>query len=383
MVTPRATVILLVATLVCLSAGASVALAYDELSPTYPDVEPNHGDPGSTCYSCHTPDCGSCHSIGLATARYRGPHGSYTTSTNKCPQCHDVHGSVGNRSLLPADTVKGACETCHDGTGGRGVYGAIAARLLTVGGGHRIDVTASIPGADRLTGGAATGTFTGENAYLTCSDCHSPHDARTVAAFYGDRARSFRPGTFGLARSAVSSSNKLLLREPTGAGFEATEYGAMWCLTCHGGRDSTGPVHNHPVESTSAVSPATPYIYRSLPVADSDSPTGVTVLGQLGGRPSVRGSGNRGYLMPYPRTAQQTGHYPLCQQCHEDSRDVGDLTAAGLADAEVSTITNPDGATATDNPRFQNFPHETINDYMVVEIGDDLCMNCHPVSLLP
>jgi predicted CXXCH cytochrome family protein len=37
----------------------------------------------------------------------------------------------------------------------------------------------------------------------------------------------------------------------------------------------------------------------------------------------------------------------------------------------------------TDNPRFQNFPHETANTRMLVETGDDLCTNCHPPAVLP
>ena len=36
-----------------------------------------------------------------------------------------------------------------------------------------------------------------------------------------------------------------------------------------------------------------------------------------------------------------------------------------------------------DNPPFQNFPHETMNERMLVETDDDLCTNCHPVSLVP
>jgi hypothetical protein len=38
---------------------------------------------------------------------------------------------------------------------------------------------------------------------------------------------------------------------------------------------------------------------------------------------------------------------------------------------------------AYDNPRFQNFPHETTNSRMLVEEYDDLCLNCHPMSQLP
>ena len=55
-------------------------------------------------------------------------------------------------------------------------------------------------------------------------------------------------------------------------------------------------------------------------------------------------SDNRGFLMPYPRTAQQDGHAPICQQCHEDSREVGSLSANGMtATAAPAQIARGDG----------------------------------------
>ena len=96
---------------------------------------------------------------------------------------------------------------------------------------------------------------------------------------------------------------------------------------------------------------------------------------------------NRGYLMPYPRTTGaggQDGHAPICQQCHEDSRNVGNLSPDGAtARSAPMVITSEDGSSTTDNPRYQNFPHETVNRKMLVETGDNLCLNCHPSGMLP
>jgi hypothetical protein len=93
--------------------------------------------------------------------------------------------------------------------------------------------------------------------------------------------------------------------------------------------------------------------------------------------------------MPYPRTTQQKGHAPICQQCHEDARNVGTLSSGG-ASGTVSpyVVTAADGRTASDNPRFQNFPHETTTYRMLVEatattFTDNLCLNCHPLGQLP
>jgi hypothetical protein len=173
-------------------------------------------------------------------------------------------------------------------------------------------------------------------------------------------------------------------------------YGSDWCLGCHGGRASLAPLHNHPVDSESSHPDPEdpPYYYEYVPILRSDEETGATVMDSMGGVPDSgilhdgywpadpSPGGNRGYLMPYPRTAEQQGHYPICQQCHEDSRDVGMLVGDGsTADAAIATAT-ADGLVETDNPQFQNFPHETLNDRMLVEEDDDLCLNCHTMSQL-
>lgn len=75
---------------------------------------------------------------------------------------------------------------------------------------------------------------------------------------------------------------------------------------------------------------------------------------------------------------------PICQQRHEDARSVGQLVGHGSQALVIpAVITNADGATASDNPRFQSFPDETLNPRMLVETNDGLCFNCHPAAALP
>ncbi len=314
----------------------SVAFAYNEGGSVDPAV--------TDCIDCHAGDYSS------------GPHGGYIATSRKCVTCHAVHEAPASSvNLLPGPTVTATCAACHDGTAGSGVYGALAAAGLSPVSRHRIDVTDVVPGGDSSTGGTSTATFLGENGYMSCDDCHSPHGAATVASFTGDRARNDTDTAF--------VSDRLLRQRPTSAVATVTVYGSDWCGACHKGRISASAiVHNHPTDST--VSTSSPFYYEQ--VARVTTETAITTeLGTLGRT-------NRGYVMPSPRSAEQTGHAPICQQCHEDVRSVGTSGAV-----TQFTVTQADGAQATDNPRFQVFPHESDNPSLLLEVNEDLCTNCH------
>lgn len=380
----RFAVITITLALIALCLFVSTAVAYDEPKNM---PEDHVGSVITDCAPCHVPDssgqyCSVCHaphmSPNLGPAAAKGPHGLYTTTTRRCPACHEIHDAAGPQ-LLPGATVTSSCETCHDGTGGMGVYGAIEARTgvdpQTTGGGHSVDTTSVVPGGDAASGGSSTMAFGGLNGNLGCDDCHSPHDSQTVAAYASERWRTSYP----LALLKGTKTTKLLRQHPGDTtGTAVTEYGSDWCLACHKGRGATGPVHNHPVDSLATTT--TPFTYSNIARLASDDPTSVTTTGTLAGT-------NRGYLIPYPRTPEQGAHAPICQQCHEDARSVGTLTN-NVGDAAPYSITATDGNVPTDNPRFQNFPHETQNFRLLVEADatsyyDDLCLNCHPLSQLP
>lgn len=307
-------------------------------------------------------DCSVCHGItSPTTATPTGPHGGYTTTSNKCAACHSVHAApAGGTLLLPAATVKGTCQTCHDGTGGKGVYGVLAARSVVVTATHSIDTTTVIPGGNLSTGGSSVGAFSGTSGKLTCSDCHSPHAASVVATFTGDRARG--------SVAVTIQTDRLLKRLPTTATTATAVYGSDWCGGCHKGRVSgMGLVNNHPVDSKATT--ATPFYYENIAKVTGTN-VQTTQLGTLG-------RNNYGYVMPDPRTAQQGAHKPICQQCHEDARNVGDVTPQVIAPAEAYSVTATDGVNAANNPRFQVFPHESQNKWFLIETYDDLCLNCH------
>jgi hypothetical protein len=334
---------------------------------------------GDVTFDGDVMDCPACHQSELFFPDRAGPHGGYTATTSKCAACHSVHDAPGDGVLLlPASTIKASCEFCHDGTAGMGVYGAIEARGGTVLGGHSIDATNVVPGGDAGTGGSSVGSFGGESGYLSCDDCHSAHDARTVDAFSGERVRFHASDRSWLTSWA---SSKLLKRLPTGAEDETDVYGSDWCAGCHAGRSSGGAVHNHPVDSRAST--ATPFSYDHVAIVTADDSLETTygTLGLLGFPPGIWH--NRGFVMPDPRTDEQAGHAPICQQCHEDSRVVGEPGAVVPAEVYRYGDGRTSGDAGTDNPLFQNFPHETENRFMLVETDDNLCLNCHSVSSLP
>lgn len=367
------TLFVLLAALSMLS--AMPAYAYDETQPPS----------GRSCVECHGMEQGQTSTTTVEPTR-KGPHGGYSTGTQKCETCHTIHNApLGSVMLLPAATIKDTCNSCHDGTGGQGVYGVIEARGMTVKSAHRIETTNLIPGG-AADGSSRVATFAADGGFLTCSDCHSPHDSNTVAAFTGDRVRESTPTAFPGVSAA--KTNRLLRQRPASSVTTVTAYGSDWCGACHFGRLSShdaSSVANHPADSLSTTT--TPFTYDNVARQTAVNTT-TTVMGSLG-------ASNLGYVMwestatPSVRSGLQTGHYPICQQCHEDARHVGDDPAGPLT---VSTLNGynesfnitvadgaPDGVSgSTDSPRFQVFPHESQNLRLLLEdTTDDLCLNCH------
>ena len=328
---------------------------------------------GRTCSECHGLDVGETTLTVQSVRPRQGPHGGYTTGTQKCQTCHTIHNApLGSTILLPAHSIRDTCLTCHDGTGGKGVYGTLAARGIEATSGHRIEWTNLVPGGDPA-GGAQAKTFLGVGGLLTCSDCHSPHGADAVRPFTGDRIRASAPQAFPTTDpAAVVKTDRLLKRRPTTATRSVDVYGSDWCASCHQGRLlASHPATNHPVTSNPTNTAGVHYD-RIRRVAGANTTS--TVWGTLG-------ASNRGFVMPTSTVPPRQA--PICQQCHEDPRSVGNdparrqqiSTLAGFN--EEFRITAADGAVATDNPRFQVFPHESAVPRLLVEDFDSLCLNCH------
>ncbi len=272
--------------------------------------------------------------------------------------------------LLPAATIRDTCNSCHDGTGGKGVYGVLESQGVTVTAAHRIEETDLVPGGSQA-GTEETRTFSADGL-LTCSDCHSPHDNNTVEPFTGDRIRESEAASFPADPPSMAvKTNRLLKQRPTSGTTDTPVYGSDWCGACHTGRlyGSAG-VYNHPVETQTA---GVHYdsILRVTGPNTSDVQTGTL------------GASNYGYVMPTSTPDPPGRRYPICQQCHEDARSVGNdpaqpqrISTLNGFDEEF-TITAADGSVTSDNPRFQVFPHESGTSRFLVETTDSLCTNCH------
>ncbi len=337
------------------------AFAYDEAVPPT----------GRTCPECHGPN--SVAPEGAVDAGRKGPHGGYTTGTARCETCHTLHGPSPYALALVeviddpyGPTMSDTCLVCHDGTGGQGVYGAIYQRTgvdpgdpAMPGGAHRLDVGAAgimVPGGN-ADGSDAMVQFSGRDGGLSCGDCHSPHDGGTVEPFVGDRIRTNDDTT------SATATNRLLRKQPTSSIIAVSDYGSDWCESCHKGRHSQGGNSGNHSAADTVTAPG--WFYDNVERLNVAGTARDAVPGPLGGN-------NRGYIMPEPRGSQA---YPICQQCHEDARDVGNVTQFQLDASETFSVSLDGGAAG--NPQFQNFPHEAYNDGMLVEDPTVLCTNCH------
>lgn len=340
----------------------TVAAAFAFAGPASAFIE-SAGEPWGSTTTALPPgyDMGSCSNWACHGSPFfnQGPHGRYSSISDKCRACHDVHESPAPRQLLRAQTVLGLCNVCHDlsftGTGGLGVYGAIRARGSTATARHSIEgynetdtgyeATAVVPG------GGTVLDLDGNPTKLTCGSCHTPHSNTVMPAFLGDRARS--------AGIPAPTTNKILQDDVHGeVKGTYTTYGTQWCAACHNRRhfNAAPGINNHPTNNSAT------WGYRDITYTPAGTGMGGTNAGYIM-EPAPAGANGR-------VTARQ---YPICQQCHEDYRD---------AEAAFS-VAGADGSPGGDNPEWQTFPHETLGANMLVETGDDLCLNCHPTDNLP
>lgn len=103
----------------------------------------------------------------------QGPHGGYTTSTNKCKECHAVHLATGMYRLTRADSASQACDFCHSETSG------LATKRVSLNvNGHGIDTSTPDPVA--APDDTTPTPYSVPKANWGCDKCHSVHNNQTV-----------------------------------------------------------------------------------------------------------------------------------------------------------------------------------------------------------
>lgn len=204
------------------------------------------------------------------------PHGGFSSSTDACLQCHDIHEAAGDYVLMRQSTVTAVCGTCHTlyqtaptgafnpgytgteaGTAaGAAAYKVAAGSALTHEG-HRLGLGSGtytfadgasgtgsyIPGGtDALTAIAYLSYPTTDSALeytatngMSCASCHAPHGTygNVVPATVTDKILSSKPNH---AAAALTLTNWV-------------DDGGTWCASCHDKRMQSATVNNHPDEA--------------------------------------------------------------------------------------------------------------------------------------
>lgn len=136
---------------------------------------------------------------------FQGPHGGYTTTTNKCQECHSTHYATGKYMLLRANERAAACDFCHGGGGGSDINimmdndyrsgdfdvaqtSAETTTTMGYGTGHTLGYTGNAPTDINPAYSDPDG--------LACFSCHTPHgNSARVLTTFANPGRAFGGGS--------------------------------------------------------------------------------------------------------------------------------------------------------------------------------------------
>lgn len=150
----------------------------------------------------------------LGDGRDKGPHGKYTTTTNKCKICHAVHRAEGAFALLRTDNADDACSYCHIGDHRHSVVSAFWR-----------DTTRNIY--------AKNGHTIGSGTVIPDSSVKEWLEAKSLNAMSYNETASWRQTTIDVRR--YSDSRKKIMRYIVHGGGRYIRVGPMYlrCMSCH------------------------------------------------------------------------------------------------------------------------------------------------------
>ncbi len=320
------------------------------------------------------------------------PHGGYSSTTNFCMQCHEVHDAAGEYALLWKASVTSTCATCHgymgasatgtrDPVGGgtvgtaslRTVYDVTGASLQAehdIGstsppGETGITITESDwaygwgysggPPATNATTPAGAGTASDTGGGLYCASCHTPHGE------YGQAANTKKvwtstDGSFGtMSLVNWAEGTQIWWKNPT-TGTWAQKYlhvGASGWEVCDAGNTNCVPAQ----------------------IRDSENQ-----LVYLYGYKLLSAYPNHQYAQAQSWGTDKYDHDGMkwCGVCHPSRIDVA---AGGTYHNHPTGCTachgNPADATSAD------FPHTSTFSEFLKNYPDALCVTCHTSGSLP
>jgi cytochrome c553 len=294
----------------------------------------------------------------ILIAEGENPHANYLDNTANCRECHQIHeAELSGGALLKGvttqsytslgDLVYDTCMLCH-GAGGPSQFRPYENPGTTMNAQHTPTITIT---STSLLGIPEPEAGVPEVRKVLCVACHNPHGTPqyTVATYTSDITGT----TNSLLRRAGPSSSFSL----PGAGAQSFNYySGFWCEDCHYQRTSMGGT-DHP--AASATNFGVTMTYNQVWSWDGTTYTLISLA-----------RSNAGYVMN--DRSGISDPIPTCQQCHEDTRDVTFTTPASQNPFIIGT-----------NPKYTYFPHQAENVKFRIELGDDLCLNCHPPSELP
>ena len=308
------------------------------------------------------------------------PHGGYSSSSNFCLQCHDVHDADGEYALLWKSSVTDTCATCHGYMGnaetgtrdplGTGTIGTASVRTVydsaAPGSEHGIGSANSPDGVTMMegewsygwtSGGPASGTADSDtpagagtaaagSGGLYCGSCHTPHGESGQAI--NTKKVWTRTSSTG-AQTLMNWANDT----PIWAGGGSVKYlwldAGQWklCTSTGGGAPCTDAT-----------------------VVDSE---GQTVY--LYGYKLLSMYPNFSYGTPRSWNADYRGRDAVswCGECHPDRVDAA---FGGTPHNHPTSCTachgNPNADTTS-----KDFPHTSTVGDLLKDYPDALCVTCH------
>jgi predicted CXXCH cytochrome family protein len=289
------------------------------------------------------------------------PHGGYSTTTNACMQCHDVHDSSGDYVLSREATITGTCGTCHGlfGTSPRTTqtpawtepppdftgtvnYENVDQATVSQYAAYKVDMTGMLPSEEDAVSGHSLGVM--YNGSTVRNSDQIPGGSNLLKGLTSGQPNGLPFGSDGVPRYNGESVTA----------YESLK--GLNCASCH-----TPHGANNPADADGDQNPDNSWGQQ---FTDTSGFTAVRASMLLSNRPNHSNTPVRSYN-------------EFCQSCH-DLQGSDNSPSHDHPPLCVSCHGNPNN-----DPSSKDFPHTSSNPYLLTSNGDELCIQCHVPGSLP